>query len=319
MATYHSLNVALGLITTGFTQGLATAGGQLKQFATGGMNVKGMVQFATAAYGSTRAVNAIAEGSKEIAAHLKAGDTEAKRMYETFVALNAAAESTGDNLQKYGFIVGGIKSGFESAKAFFTGDTSHLPRDEAADAAATKAAEARAEEQAKFKARNDRKFAEESMFRKLRNELSSEDEMKKLGPRERRVVEARRAFGGLAGPEDAEARKMAREADTAERQKELSKRNTERRVADALGVVAEEQANANKPQSQTRGGSTAALLLGSREEYMARVKAQQQADPEKKDDRRHKREVERAQKETNKWLKKLLEAQGDALSIPGGV
>lgn len=304
MATIHSLNVALGLNFEAFTQGLQKAGQATRQFVTGGLNFQGMVKFATAAYGATRAVSVVGEGAKLIADNLRASDTEASRLLETFDAMATAAGRVETNIQKFGFVLGGAKSGFEAIQDWWQGN---VPGgDPKAAAAAAQALEERRRQQEAFATNQAAMRKEQALIRKLRNELTGESELNRLGPRERRVVEARRSFGGLPGLDDVELRTLARQADVAERARNLSRRNAQRRLGDAFSVLAESQ----RPQTSRSGGggTTAALALGTREEYMARIKAQQQADPDKQDERRHRREVERAIRETNKWLQKLLGA-----------
>jgi len=228
--------------------------------------------------------------------------------------------------------------------SFFSGDTSALPRDSRADIAAQVALEHNQRVQAQWAQQMElnrrtvehRKSIEEDAYEALdrvrrqreesfqgfRDSLFVASLPKQMGAYEQSLEVMLRNLqqSGVTVSmiEFQQLQREARAVDSATRAEQLRASFDQRaggRIGRALSLLAREQ-RPNDPRGGA--GSMSALLLGSREEYQARVGGQRQ-NQDRAEDRRHKREVERAQKEANKWLQKILQAQGGTHSIPGGV
>lgn len=259
---------------------------------------------AVASYHALRVtIFSIASASELFLHHLDSSGQKAGGLRDIVEAINKSFDDASGSMHDM------IATAARNVYSFFTGDTSGLPRDKKADAAAAGALERlkkiqeeyavqlKQEEEVKAKIQ---KFDEARIG--LMQRFDAERQRNRLGPRAQQVFDLYfNEFGHGAQP-DAAMMRRARALDL----DETSRGRAQQRLSNALGTIAREQGV--KPSQQRGGGTTAALALGTREEYMARIKAQQQADPDKQDERRHRREVERAIRETNKWLQKLLGA-----------
>lgn len=290
-------------------------------------------------------VFSIASGAELVADHLEKAGRQGETLYKVASAVEHSFHEASKSLHDM------IGQSAKNIYNFATGDMSDPAfRDQKADAEASRQLAIRQQEQAAWKATQERRadaakrerehredmargyeelerkreknlsdrIAKEARWTELKQQLDT----RQMGENERKIRHDAELRQVLVN-EDL-AREAARVDAILEKRKAIQKVNEEgKQLNEQLDAMEQERADAlelRRDEAMKGHAGGAGLVLGSREEYQARLKAEQRDDPNRAEDKRHQQRLERLLEKVATLQAELVRlGRVETVVIPGSI